>query len=116
MEQQDNTLTLVSIKILQLMQTALNGRFALCEITSTKTKFYHLVSCLPPDTISNLQTSILVSKEYYVLKEAVIQMHESTKPEMFAKFISNMKMTRLSDYLQELLSTASKVGTGEELV
>lgn len=120
---QHGTLTLVSIKIPEWMQTALNDCFATCEaqfalrkITSTKTKFYHLLSCLPLDTISNLQTSILVSKEYYLLKDTVIQMHERTKPEMFAKLISNAKMTRLSDYLQELLSTACKVGTGEELV
>lgn len=44
-------------------------------------------------------------------------MHERTKPEMFANLISNTKITdRPSDYLRELLSTASKVTVGDKLV
>lgn len=76
-----------------------------------------MLSRLPLDTISKLQTSTLSSNEYDVLKEAVIQMHERRNPEMFANPISNMKMTgRSSDYHQGLLSTTSKVGVGEKLV
>ena len=51
------------------------------------------------------------------LKNALIQIHERTKPELFARLISKTRMTgRPSNYLQELMSIADKVGVGEDLV
>lgn len=116
----------VSIKIPAFMETAASGWFAIIEaqfdinkITVSATKFSHVLSNLPPDLVIKLAPELLTGKNYENLKEAVIAVHEQTKPELYAKLISGSasKMTgRPSYYLQELQSIASKVGVGEDLI
>ena len=114
----------VSIKVPAFMDTAANGWFAIIEaqfnlknITNASTKFYHVLSNLPPDLIAQLSPTLLSNKSYEDLKEAVINIYEKTKPELFARLMNDTKMTgRPSFYLRELMTTASKVGVGDDLV
>lgn len=106
------------------METAATGWFAIIEaqfklrsITTSSTKFYHVLSSLPPELVARLPAPILTEAKYEELKEAVINIHEKTKPELFARLINDTKMSgRPSYYLQELNATATKVGVGEDLV
>ena len=114
----------VAIKAPQFMESAAAGWFAILEaqfhlrnISQSSTKFYHVLAALPPDVVANLNAKTLDDKDYNELKKAVVSNYEKTKPELFEKLITNTKLTgRPSLYLQELLTIASKVGVGEELV
>ena len=114
----------VSIKMPQFMETAASGWFQILEaqfhlknIRSEETKYFHVIAALPPDLIAKLPHTLLENKAFKELKEAVISLHEKTKPELFSKLISKTTMSgRPSFYLQELTSIASKVGVGEDLI
>ena len=69
----EDTVSLVSVKIPGFMHAAVDGWFAICEaqfklrnISNATTRFYHV--------LSNLPTTIITSKSYTELKEAVIDM------------------------------------------
>ena len=114
----------VSIKMPEFMHTAaeswfliLESQFHLKHITVEETKFYHVISCLPPTLLSKLPKTLITNKIYEDLKKSVIEVHEETKPELFSKLIATTKMTgRPSVYLQELQSVASKCSAGDDLV
>lgn len=114
----------VSIKAPAFMETAANGwfsimeaQFHLCKVTVDQTKYYHVISALPPEIVAKLPSSIHENKQYEELKNAVINSYESTKPELFEKLISKTTMSgRPSVYLQELASTAAKIGVGDDIV
>lgn len=93
------------------------AQFHLRKINNNETKFYHIISALPPEILSKLPNVIYQNKDYDELKTAVIASYESTKPELFDKLISKTTMSgRPSVYLQELSATAAKIGVGDELV
>ena len=106
------------------MESAIRGRFSIIEanfalrnINVSSTKYFHVLSALPPEIVTKISASVLNEQSYDALKNALIQIHERTKPELFARLISQTKMTgRPSYYLQELMDTADKVGVGEDLV
>lgn len=114
----------LAIKAPTFMETAVMGWFQIMEaqfylrkITTDETKFYHVLSALPAETVGRLSEPILIDKNYISLKAEVIDMFEKTKPELFEKLISNTPMTgRPSIYLEEIRKTATKVGVGGELV
>ena len=120
----EDTISTVSVKIPQFMHAAVDGWFAICEaqfelgnISNETTRFYHVLSNLPPDLISNLPTTTITSKSYTKLRDGVISMHEQSKPELFNRLIGATTMTgKPSTYRHELMATASKIGVGEELV
>ena len=60
-------------------------RTELGHIKNDNTKFFHVLSLLPPKVLSSLPSTILAAKEYEGLKDAVMIRHERTKPEMFKK-------------------------------
>ena len=121
---EEEVISNVSIKSPAFMDTAAAGWFAILEaqfhlrkITVASTKYYHVISALPPDVVAKLSPQIHVDKDYEQLKTTVISIYEKTKPELFAKLISETRMTgRPSLYLQELTAIATKVGVGEDLV
>lgn len=114
----------VTIKAPPFMETAVKGWFAILDaqfhiarITSKETKFYHVLSSLPPDTIAHVPHDVLSSKDFDQLQLAVTDMYEKTKPELFERLISKTRLTgRPSIFLGELRGIADKVGVGEELV
>lgn len=114
----------VSVKPPPFMETAVKGWFAildaqfhLARITSDETKFYHVLSSLPPDTIAHLPQEILIRKNFGSLQEAVTDMYEKTKPELFERLISKARLTgRPSLFLSELREIADKVGVGDDLI
>ena len=120
----EDAISTVSVKIPQFMHAAVDGWFAICEaqfelrnISNETTRFYHVLSNLPPDLISNLPTTTITSKSYTKLRDGIISMHEQSKPELFNRLIGATTMTgKPSTYLHELMATASKIGVGEELV
>ena len=95
----------------------MNAQFHLARITSTQSKFYHVLAALPPDTVSRIAPDVLSKATYDDLKEAVVSLYAQSKPELFERLISKTQMTgRPSTFLHELRDTASKVGVGEDLV
>ncbi|KAK4291063.1 hypothetical protein Pmani_036082 [Petrolisthes manimaculis] len=114
----------VSIKPPPFMESSVEGWFTIMEaqfhlqrITSEITKFFHVLSALPPNVVGQLSSDTLNSRTFKTLKPEVIQLFERTKPELFEQLISTATMTgRPSAYLNELLSIASKVGVSDDLV
>ena len=95
----------------------MDAQFHLARITSTQSKFYHVLAALPPDTVSRLAPDVLSRASFQDLKQAVVCLYAQSKPELFDRLISKTHMTgRPSTFLQELRNTASKVGVSEELV
>ena len=114
----------VSIKPPPFMESSAEGWFTIMEaqfhlqhITSEVTKFYHVLSALPPNVVSQLPVDTLSSKSFTTLKPEIVQLFERTKPELFEQLISTAKMTgRPSACMNELLCIAKKVGVGDDLV
>ena len=114
----------VSVKVPAFMETAVSGWFAICEaqfilrnINTSPTKFYHILSHLPPEVISKLSPTVIESKDYDILKTTITNSYEKTKPELFAKLMNETIVTgRPSMFLQEIMALANKVGVGEDLV
>ena len=97
--------------------TVVEAQFLLKRIKKTNSKFLHVLSSLPADLVIKLLSTLHANSNYEELKAAVIATYEQTKPELFTKFMSDIKMTgRPSYFLQELMATASKIGVSEDLV
>ena len=122
MEPEINT---VAIKPPKFLETSVVGWFAILEaqfhlrkITNDTTKFYTVISALPAEVVSRLPSNFIdpTKTSYDELKCKVIGIYEKTKPEMFDKLMQSTVMTgRPSIYLQELMSTAEKIGVGEDI-
>ena len=114
----------VSIKMPTFMETAADAWFSILEanfhikkITVEQTKYFHLISVLPPDIVSKIPASRRTDQNYTNIKEDVIAIYERSKPELFSKLINKTTMSgRPSLYLQELSTIATKVGVGDDLV
>ena len=71
----------------------------------------------PPDTIAHLLKSLLTSASFTALQEALTDMYEKTKHELFERLIRKSKLTgRPSLFLAELREMGDKVGVGDELI
>ena len=100
----------LSVKAPTFMETSAAGWFQIMEaqfhiakISSEETKFFHIVASLPPETITRLPATIFEQQRFSILKTAVIDLYERTKPELFEKLITSTVMTgRPSIYLQEI--------------
>lgn len=120
----NQTINYVNIKLPAFMEAAVIGWFHIAEaqfilrnVTVSSTKFYHVISVLPPDVISRLPADLLSGSDYNTLKAAVIDLFEKSKPEIFDKLISGTAMTgRPSLYLNDLKTLAAKVGVQDDLV
>ena len=123
-EQSETEVNAVSIRMPPFMESDIRGWFSIIEahfslrnISDSSTKYFHILSALPPEIVTKISASVLNEQSYDALKNALIQIHERTKPELFARLINDRKITgRPSYYLQELMDTADKVGVGEDLV
>ena len=116
----------VSIKPAKFNEAAVEGWFRVLEaqfkiqkVTQTATKFYHVLTALPPSIANNLSNEVMESENYNIIRQTVIDIYEQTKPELFNKLATKTSMTitgRPSVFLQELRSIATKVGINDELV
>ena len=121
---EEASLQQINIKTPEFMETAVNGWFSILEaqfhlrnITASTTKFYMVISSLPAEMVAKIPITILESKKYEGIKQSLIEAHERTKPELLDKLMSTTTITgRPSTYLQEMLSIAKQIGTGEEIV
>lgn len=119
-----DTAATVGIKILAFIETAASaGWFAIIKAQNLHTKNNEhrdkILQCSvgPATWTGNENPGVHFNKKYEDLKEAVIKSYEKTKPELFEKRINDTRITsRLSHYLQKLMTTADKVGMGEDLV
>lgn len=118
------SINLLSIKPPAFMENSaeawfaiMEAQFALRKVTTSETKYFYILSSLPPETVIRLPSTLLVQKDYDVLKKTVIDLYESSKPELFEKLISSTVMTgKPSLFLEEISRLANKVGVTEELV
>ena len=101
----------VSIKLPQFMESSVMGWFTIAEaqfklrhITDTATKFYHILSFLPPEVVVKLRPDTLQSNKYENLKEEVVGLYEKSKPEILEKLMSKTVLIgRPSIFLNELI-------------
>ena len=95
----------------------MEAQFHLANITASKTQFYHSLSALPPEVVSQLSSSELTSQDYDELKKKVIELHEASKPEILDSFLRDRPLTgKPSHYLKEMQRLATKAGIGDDLV
>ena len=93
------------------------AQFALANIKSSTTKFFHALSAMPPDLVYKLSPSVLTNKDYGELKTAVTTLFESSKAEIFERLTQHTPLVgKPSLFLRELLTQAKKVGVGEDLI
>lgn len=91
--------------------------FDLSNVSSQDLKFKYLLTALPSSKLEKIPPNVVAEQKYNVLKEAVLAQYEDTKPELFNRLINQTTMTgRPSHYLNELLSIASRLDVGEDLV
>lgn len=84
----------------------MEAQFNITNMRQSRQKFYHTLAALPLDIIGKIRT-ILHSKDYDILKEAVINSYEKSKLEMLDKLMSSTITRCPSMYLKELMSLAS---------
>ena len=114
----------VTVKLPAFMESASIGWFTIAEaqfklrhIVESATKFYHVLSFLPPEVVMKIRPDTLQSNSYENLKQEVVDLYEKSKPELFEKLISKTVLTgRPSLFLNELITLGSKVGVNEDLV
>ena len=95
----------------------LEAQFMLKNVSQSTTKFYNVISSLPPDVVGRLPPEVLDSASYDMLKETVISTYEKTKPEILSKLMRNHSISgRPSIYLNEMLTLASKIQLGDQVV
>ena len=95
----------------------MEAQFNLSKVTVSVTKFYHVLAALPAEIVGKIPQSVLDSYDYVKLKEAVISAYERTKPEMLDKLMASTCISgRPSVYLNELMSLASRIGVGDDIV
>ena len=93
------------------------AQFSIANITQESTKFLHVLSVLPPALVSRLNPTVLDYFSYEQLKTNIVGLCERTKPELFESLIKETSMTgRPSVFLHDILSTAQKLGVGDDLV
>lgn len=93
----------------------MEAQFNITNMRQSRQKFYPTLAALPLDIIGKIQTTILHSKNYDTLKEAVINSYEESKLEMLDKLMSSTITGCPSMYLNELMSLASQIGVGEDI-
>lgn len=97
--------------------TILESQFMLKRITATDTKFYNVISSLPPEVVGRLSPEVLSSANYETLKETVVSLYEKTKPEILNKLMKNHSISgRPSLYLNEMLNLAGRIQLGDQVV
>lgn len=95
----------------------MEAQFHLKNITTSRTKFYHVLSSIPTNILDNISLSAVEKEDYDSFKREVVSFYEKTKPELFERLISSAVMTgRPSAYLRELQQLAEKVNVGEDLI
>ena len=70
----------VAVKAVQFCETSveswfaiMEAQFSLAKATDSVTKFYHVLSALPPQTVMKLPKTVVENANYETLKKAVIE-------------------------------------------
>ena len=99
----------MSIKVPVCMHAAMDRWFAISEaqfkLGNTKNEnsiSFHVLLLLPPEVISTLMSTIVASKEYAELKDAVMTGYQRTRPEVFEKVMVWAQMMGASMSLCQL--------------
>lgn len=120
----NNNVAHVAIKAPEFMDanpsayfSILEAQFMLKNVSVSSTKFYNVISSLPPEVVGRLTPDVLASADYDLLKDTVVSIYEKTKPEILNKLMRNHSISgRPSLYLNEMLTLAGKIQLGEQVV
>ena len=125
-EQKSNkhTTARVSVKIppfdstnLKMWIRILESQFKLGAITTSSTKFHHLLSNIPMSLISKIPDKILDDENYDNLKAELLTTYEKSKHERFDEFINKIVLDdKPSVFLREIQKAAHDVGVSEDIV
>ena len=121
---QDQEVSHVTIKAPAFIDTNPSAYFSIIEaqfhlknITMSSTKFYNVISSMPPDVVGRLSPTILAAADYDSLKDAVKSIYEKTKPEILNKLMKDHSISgRPSLYLNEMVTLAGKIELGDDIV
>lgn len=95
----------------------IEAQFHLKNITLSSTKFYNVISALPPDVVGRLSPTVLAAADYNTLKDAVKSIYEKTKPEILNKLMKHHSISgRPSLYLNEMINLAQQIELGDDIV
>ena len=108
-----STVQHVAVKMPTFMEDSVDAWFSIAEaqfetsnVRTTNTKFFTTLANLPPNVVKLIPRSILQSKNYEQLKDAVINVYERSKPELLDRLLKNSNITgRPSLFLQEMMSS-----------
>lgn len=114
----------VSIKAPQFMEenvgawfSIMEAQFNIAKIVVSSTRFYHVLSSLPPNIVAKIPQNVLNAVQYVQLKEAVISTYEKSKPEMLDNLMKSTSVTgKPSVFLNELISLAGRIGVGNDII
>lgn len=123
-EQPQQDVSHVTIKAPEFIDTNPSAYFSIIEaqfhlknITLSSTKFYNVISSLPPEVVGRLSPATLAAADYDALKDAVKSIYEKTKPEILNNLMKSHSISgRPSLYLNEMVNLATKIELGDDIV
>ena len=93
------------------------AQFHLSNITKSSTKYYHILSNLPPDVITRIDPEIRTNHDYDELRKQLIELYEQSKTEMFEKMMEKTMVTgKPSLFLHELIELSNKINVGDNFL
>ena len=95
----------------------LENQFSLSRITTSVTKFQHLLAAIPCSVASKLNAEICKQGNYEQLKENILDLFERSKPELFERLLTTHHLVgKPSIFLHDLTNLASRIGVGDDIV
>ena len=87
----------------------LKSQFSLANISTSRTKFNHVLANIPMSVLNKVSESAISSNDYDIIKTALHDLYDKSKPELFDTLMSktNIMCTKPSVFLNEL----RKIGT-----
>ena len=93
------------------------AQFHLNNITSEVTKFWHVISGLPPDVIKKAPKNVMDNPSYNTLKKALVGTFDIPKPEIFNRLAQSTPLIgKPSDKLRSLVDYGERAGVSDDYV
>lgn len=93
------------------------AQFHLANIRSSRTKYFHVMSQIPPEVLDKISQNDLDDEDYDKFKKSVIGTYEKSKIELFNDFLSKQIYGgKPSVYLQDMVRQAGKLNIDNDIV
>ena len=93
------------------------AQFKLANVTTSSTKFFHIISALPAEIVDLIPNDIYATQNYDDLKVVILRLNQVSKPEMLNKLMDDTTITgKPSVTMREMRNLAKEIGVGDEVV